>query len=248
MKIRLTAVILSALFAMGFAGRAYASDERGLDDRPNLTVRGEALLKVPADQMHLNIAAVTHAETAALALDQNTALMQKVIQALKKIGLTEDEYQTGQFQIEPVWSQRPRQAPEDWRPRITGYTVTNRLAIKTKKLPLAGKLIGAATDAGANAIDSIFFDLADPRKYRGQAIQQATANALADARSLADAASVKLVRVLTLSLDNAVSTPFRVQPESFAREAMAAEAAAPPISSGEVTVQAGILLVYEIGE
>lgn len=126
MKIRLTAVILSALFAMGFAGRAYASDERGLDDRPNLTVRGEALLKVPADQMHLNIAAVTHAETAALALDQNTALMQKVIQALKKIGLTEDEYQTGQFQIEPVWSQRPRQAPEDWQDqgRVKSFILT----------------------------------------------------------------------------------------------------------------------------
>ncbi|MEK6775902.1 MAG: hypothetical protein AABY87_03335 [bacterium] len=36
--------------------------------------------------------------------------------------------------------------------------------------------------------------------------------------------------------------------ESFARETMAAEAAALPISSGEVTVQAGIMLVYEIGE
>lgn len=248
MKTRLTAVILSALFAMGFAGKTYAGEETKLEDHPNLTVRGEALLKVPADQMHLNIAAVTYAETADRALDQNTALMQNVVHALRKIGLTEDEYQTGQFQIEPQWSQRPRQAPEDWRPRITGYTVTNRLAIKTKKLPLAGKLIGAATDAGANAIDSIVFDLSDQRKYRAQAIREATANALADARSLADAASVKLVRVLSLSLDNAVTTPFRVQPESFARGLMAAEAAAPPISSGEVTVQAGVMLVYEIGE
>ena len=248
MKTRLTALILSALFAMGFVGKTYAGGETKLDDRPNLTVRGEALLRVQADQMHLNIAAVTHAETADRALDQNTVLMQNVIQALKKIGLTEDEYQTGQFQIEPVWSQRPRQAPEDWRPRITGYTVTNRLAIKTQKLPLAGKLIGAATDAGANAIDSILFDLSDQRKYRAQAIREATANALADARSLADAASVKLVRVLSLSLDNAVTTPFRVPPESFARGLMAAEAAAPPISSGEVTVQAGVMLVYEIGE
>lgn len=248
MKTRLMAVVLSVLFAMGFSGKTYAGEETKLDERPNLTVRGEALLKVPADQMHLNIAAVTHAETADRALDQNTALMENVIQALKKTGLTEDEYQTGQFQIDPEWSPRPRQTPEEWRPRIVGYSVTNRLAIKTKKLTLAGKLIGAATDAGANAIDSIVFDLADPRKYRGQAIQQATANALADARSLADAASVKLVRVLTLSLDNAVATPFRVGAESFARGAMTAEAAAPPISSGEVTVQAGVMLVYEIGE
>ncbi|PIV85258.1 MAG: hypothetical protein COW52_03290 [Nitrospirae bacterium CG17_big_fil_post_rev_8_21_14_2_50_50_9] len=29
---------------------------------------------------------------------------------------------------------------------------------------------------------------------------------------------------------------------------MAAEAAAPPISSGEVTVQAGVTLIYEIGD
>jgi len=238
-------LIMAAVMASG--PTALAAGGAPEEPVPRLSVRGEALLQVPADQLRLSVGVVTEEETAEGALEENSVTMKAVIQALEGVGLTREDYQTGQFQVQPNWSPRPRQAPQDWRPRIVGYTVSNTLHIKTTRLRLAGKIIGAASEGGANRIDSIGFDLSDPRKYRAEAIGQATANAMADARSAADAASVRLVRVLSLTLDEAVATPVRMKTEGFSmRTAMAMDHTEPPISSGDVTVRASVTLVHEI--
>ncbi|MDX1764290.1 MAG: SIMPL domain-containing protein [bacterium] len=232
---------------MGPGTMVFAADGIPSEPVPRLSVRGEALLHVPADQLRLSIGVVTEGKTAEGTLEENSDRMKAVIQALKRVGLTDDDYQTGQFQVQPNWSPRPRQAPEDWRPRIVGYTVSNRLHIKTTRLKLVGKIIGAASEEGANRIEAIGFDLVDPRTYRTEAIGQATANAMADARSAAEAASVRLVRVLSLTLDEAVATPVRMKTEGFVmRTAMAMDHTEPPITSGDVTVRANVTLVYEI--
>ncbi len=212
---------------------------------PVLTVRGAAQLQKPADQLRISVGVVTESDEAPTALRENTRKMNDMIDALKKTGLTDKEYQTSRFQIQPVYSRRPRQADATWRPKIIGYRVSNSLNIKTKKLDLAGELIQAANEAGANSIDSISFGLADPRTHRAEAIRVATANALADASTLADAADLRLVRVLSITLDQAAAPrPIPIQRMS-AGMAMA-EAAPPPIQPGEVTVHANITVQYEI--
>ncbi len=210
-----------------------------------LTVRGEAQLEKPADQLQIRLGVVNEAPEASVALKENSKAMANVIDALRKAGLGSDEYETGRFSIRLRYSRRPRQADPEWRPRIVGYEVTNTLAIKTKKLDLAGKLIGAANEAGANSIDSIAFGLADPRAHRAEAIVAATDNARSDAAVLARASSVELVRTITISLDDAVRRP----PIPLARAenfAVAAAAIVPPIEAGDVTVRASVTIVYEI--
>ncbi len=214
---------------------------------PVLTVRGAAQLEKPADELRIRVGVVTESDEATIALRENSRQMNDVIDALKKTGLTDKEYQTSQFQIQPMYTRRPRQAPVDWKPKIVGYRVSNSLNVKTEKLELAGELIQAANEAGANSIDSISFGLADPRTHRGEAIRAATANALTDARTLADAAGLRLVRVLSITLDQAAAPrPIPIQRMS-AGMAMA-EAAPPPIQPGDVTVHANVTVVYEIAE
>lgn len=247
MKRFCTLVVLTMAAVMASGPMVFAADHVKSEPVPRLSVRGEALLEVPADQLQLSVGVVTEGDTAQGALEENSIKMKAVVRALEGVGLTSDDYQTGQFRVQPNWSPRPRQAPEEWRPRIVGYTVSNTLNIKTTRLKLAGKIIGAVSEGGANTIDAIRFDLSDPRKYRAEAIRQATANAMADARSAAEAASVRLVRVLSLTLDEAVATPVRMQTEGYSmRTAMAMDQREPPISSGDVTVRANVTLVYEI--
>jgi len=221
------------------------ADARKLEDTPKLTVRGEAQLQRPADQLRLNIGVLTEDKEAGVALKQNNRLMENVVDALLKVGLTEDEYETGRFRIRPQYSRRPRQPDPDWQPKIIGYEVVNSITIKTKQLDLIGELIGAANRAGANTTDIAGFELSDPRKYRGEAIAEATKNALDDARTLAEAASLNLVRILAINLD---SVPNRMPEMTFAARAkpMADMGGAPPITPGDVTVSATVTVVYEI--
>jgi uncharacterized protein YggE len=217
-----------------------------MEDTPKLTVRGEAELEKPADRVELSIGVLTEAATAAPALDVNTKRMKAIVKAIEDQGLGTDEYRTGRFRVRPVYSRRPRQADPDWMPRITGYEVANSVIVKTKKLDKVGGLIESANAAGANTVEVSGFDLADDRQYRAEAIATATRNAVEDAGTLADAASLKLVRILAVNLDN---IPVRGSEMRFAAprgRAMSEAGGAPPINPGDVTIRATVTIVYEI--
>ncbi len=235
----LVALCMTAATTIGFDG-----DE--LDDLPRLTVRGNAVLYKPADQLRLRVGVVTEAAEATAAVADNSRRMTAVVAAIKKAGLDKSEYQTGRFSIRPKYNRRPRQAGPEWTRRITGYEVTNTLSIRTRKLDLAGKLIETANAAGANSIDAITFDLANPRTHRAEAIAAAAVNARSDAGILARASEVKLVRILSIHLDDTGYRP--PTPTMLRAESMAATMAAPspPIQPGDVTVQASVTIVYEI--
>jgi uncharacterized protein YggE len=227
------------------AGAGQPEEAVKLQDLPKLTVRGEAQLDKPADQLRMRVGVVTEDAEATAALTRNSERMEDVISALEKKGLTEQEYETGRFSIRPVYERRPRNAAAQWRPQIIGYEVTNAVSIRTRKLELAGTLIEAANEAGANSIDSIAFDLANPRTHRAEAIATATANARSDAGILARAAGQRLVRIISINLDEAGWRP-PVPTMARTRIAAAEAGAAPPIAPGDVTVRASVTLVYEI--
>jgi len=211
-----------------------------------LTVRGDAELQRPADQLQLRAGVVTQAADAGQSVQDNSKMMNEVIAALTALGLKKEEYQTGRFQVRPVYSHRPRQPDPEWKPTITGYEVTNTIEIKTQKLEQAGPLLEALTKAGANNVESISFDLADKRKHRAEAISTATANAIADAQALAAASHQRLVRVLSITLDDARTNPPQPERAPARGMAMAEAAEMPPINPGDVTVRAAVTVVYEI--
>jgi uncharacterized protein len=205
---------------------------------PQLQVRGDAELQVAADQLQLAVGVITQAETAQAALDRNSAGMRKVEQALQQLGLGHQEYRTGQFAIQPQWSLQPR---PNRRPEIIGFTVTNSFTITTTRLELAGQLIEAAVQAGANSIGDLIFGLADPNAHRAEAIRQATGHALAEARILATAAAISLGDILHIAVDPPAVHPQRLQAVRF--EAMTGE---PPLAPGEVAIRAGVAISFRI--
>lgn len=230
------------LLVMG-ATLAFANSNANEPFFPKLVVSGSSLLHKPADQLTLSISVVTQGENAEKALSANNSKMQPVLAALQKVGLAKGEYETGRFNIQPVYSTPPKNPPSDWRAVIVGYNVNNTINVRTSKLDLAPAIIDAVSGAGANQIDNINFGLQDPQKYRSEAIAAAAANAIADAKALAEAANLKLVRVLEASLD---------QPQVYPRSmkvgfAMAqAEGGGTPIEAGDVEVSSRVSLTYEV--
>jgi len=85
------------------------------EPKPALSVKGEAALYKPADELNLSVSVVTESENAEQALQENSQKMTAVIEALRKHGLTDQEYATGSFSISPVYTPRPKTPPPDWR-------------------------------------------------------------------------------------------------------------------------------------
>jgi len=213
---------------------------------PQLTVRGNATIQVPADQLQIQVGVTTEAKTVKQALRENTVKIQAIKKVFKEIGLSKKEYKTGRFQVQPRWSTRPPQYHGLWQPKITGYRVNNHFSIKTRQIELGGKIIESCTRAGANTINSIIFNLATPQMYRTQAITAATTNARADANALASAAELNLGAVLNISLNNAASTPLRSRSMAFSAGMAKSTAPSLNLSPGEVTVQASVTITYKV--
>ena len=209
---------------------------------PKLVVSGTAALHKPADQIGMNLSVVSQEDTAEAALNENNEAMQRVVDALKIVGLEKGEYHTGQFSVRPIYSTRPKNASSEWMAEIIAYQVTNSIDVKTQKMELAPIIIDAAGTAGVDQIANIQFSISDPSVFRTEAITQATANAIKDAEALASAANIKLVRILDIKLD---------QPQVFGRagqnmQYFAKAESAPFIEAPDVDINANVSLTFEI--
>ncbi len=219
--------------------------EGDFEQTPKLVVKGEASVFKPADQMEVSLGIVTTDENSNVALNENNKRMHQVIANLKALGLDESDYQTGHFRIQPIYRKPARnERPEEVHQVIDRYEVTNAIQIKTQKLPLADKIIGAAVQGGVNQVDQLNFNLNNPQLYRAEAIQLAAQNAISDAQALAGAAGVKLTRVLYLSLDHWNNFPHLPGATMMARAVAGNET---PLEAGNVEIHATVQMTFEIG-
>ncbi len=216
------------------------------ENTPQLVIKGEASIFKPADQVEVKIGVVTSAENSTQALNENNQRMHQIVNRLQAIGLDESDYQTGRFHIQPIYRQPPKESPGE-STKIDHYEVSNAIQVKTQKLFLADKMVGAAVEGGANQIEQLNFNINNPHAYRAEVIHLATQNALSDAQALANAAAVRLVRVLSLSMDQ-----WQHQPRSshFSLMAKAGDAnqggVETPLEAGNVELQATVYMTFEI--
>ncbi len=210
-----------------------------------LTLNATGKINRPADELQMKIGVITLQETAEDALEENSEKMRAIMESLEDLGLVEEDYETSHFSINPTYSPYPKNPPLGWKPSIVGYEVKNTLQIHTQKLDLIGRVIDAANEEGANAITDLHFGVRSPRNYWKEAITAAATNAVSDARAIALATGVELVRVLSLSLNQTYVRSPQLNVASFAKEGACGDAA-PPIEIGEVTIEASVSIVYEI--
>ena len=212
-------------------------------DVPHIEVRGAASVRSAPDLIELAISVVSEDQDAQRALANNTARVAAIRKALRAIGLSDGELHTGQFQLQPQWSQPPREPNPQWRPAILGFVVEHLLQVRTKQLTLAGRILSTASDAGANRLGDLQFSLADPAPQRAEAIRQATRNAIADARNIASAAGVGVGAMLAITLEGDTSIEPRQRFTAVRRMSADAAASAPvSIEPGAIDTRAAVLL------
>lgn len=224
---------------------ASAHADTAAAEQPRIEVRGESVLRIPADQVEFNVSVVSEDTVADRALARNTAKVLAVRKALEGAGLPADDIETGRFQLQPQWSAPPQNPAPTWRPTIAGFVVEHQVVVRTRKLAQAGAALSAASTAGANSIGELRFSLADNTAARGEAIRLATRNAIADADAIARAAGLTRGRILSVVLEPSFNAPSPVQMEMRTMAAM--DKVAVPVDAGAIEVRAAVQLRVAIG-
>lgn len=228
---------LVLVLPIAFAPAALAADEQ---PRPRISVTGEGEASVSPDMAILTLSVTREAETARAALDANNEAMEKVITAMKEEGIAAKDLQTAGLTINPQYVY-PDGKSDQKEPRITGYQVTNTLTVRARDIAKIGSLLDRAVTLGVNQGGNIVFTNDDPSKALEEARRGAVADAMAKARTLAEAAGVELGKVRQISEHSIAQPPMPLRAKAMRMEAAPA---AVPVEAGENTYHVGVSMVF----
>ena len=231
--------VISAIVFIGASNSGYAQVERDEQLRL-LTAVGNAEIRVRPDQAEVRLGVETEAPTATQARDQNAALVNKVIAAIKALGISEQNIQTSVFQLTPV--RRFPTSDQTGVPPIVAYNATNIVNVRTDNLDLVPRIIDEGIRAGANRVEGVNFALRNENVPQQIALKQAVENATENARAMASQLKVSLVQVQSVRQGGLGV----VSPPVFFRAAAPEAGAATPILPGEITVTASATVTYLI--
>ena len=210
------------------------------EDAPRrLVVTGTGEASARPDVAVISAGVVVQADTASAALTENTRAMNAVLEQLRAAGLAQEDIQTSQFAVTPLYDPRPPDPQRTEPPGIVGYQVSNLVTARVRDIDRLGTTLDALVRAGANSIDGLQFEVADPKQLLGEARVAAIADALAKARRYASAAGVQLGEILAIEEGDAY-----VPPRPMMRaEAMAASV---PIAPGQSELSASVTITFTI--
>jgi uncharacterized protein len=204
-----------------------------------LVVTGTGEASARPDIAVISAGVVVQADSASAALAENTRAMNAVLEELRAAGLAQEDLRTAQFAVTPLYESSQPDPQRIEPPRIVGYQVSNQVTARVREIDRLGATLDALVGAGANSIDGLYFDLADPKQVQGEARDAAVADALAKARRYATAAGVELGEILAIEEGDAFAPP---RPMMRA-EAMAASV---PIAPGQTELSASITITFAL--
>jgi uncharacterized protein len=211
-------------------------------ETPQIRVTGNAMVSVPPESADVDVGVVTEAAEAQQAARLNAEKVDAVRKALVAAVGPEVKLETTNYSLQPKYRRSPEPGNEL---TVSGYTATNVLRVKDLNLDSVGKVIDAATDAGANTVSNTSFGLRDEEEVKGRALRLAAANARSKVDALASALGVHAGRILRVI----EGEPDVVRPVSMFRGEMAMAQGAPPttpIEPNSIEVRASVTLIVEI--
>lgn len=234
--LKLTALAVAA--SLLIAAPAFAEDKAVT---PTLTVTAEGSFEVTPDIVTVTLGVVSNGKTAAEALEANSKDMNAAIAAIKGAGVAEKDISTSGFNISPVYARQPDNQPDE-PTKVIGYQVSNQVTVTIRDLKGSGAILDKVVAAGANQVNGISFDVSDAQSAADAALKDAIAKAKTKAELMAEAAGVKIVRIVSLTTDGGARPVFAAYDGAMMRAAKAPT----PIMAGSRDVTAVATIVYEI--
>lgn len=204
-------------------------------------VTGSAEVRVQPDAVIVWVGVETAAGTASAALDENNQQVGELIAALTDTGFEREAIQTQSVQLFPRYS-NAEATESGTAPGVVGYTARNTVELHIADDTLAGEILDAAVQAGANTIDGIQFIAENRQEAEDQARELALEDATRKAEQLAALAGAELGTVLAIDASSASPSPLSGAFGSGGAES----AAAAPVFPGTQTVRVDLTVTYEM--
>ena len=233
-------IIAALIVAMAFENIPGTNvTSTGEVQRNTISVVGESQIEVEPDKAEIYVQVETRADSADDASDENSEISNKVINALKRAEIDNEDIETDSYNIYPRY---------DWDEgydELVGYAAEHTLRITTTDMDKVGNFLDTAIDAGANEIQRVDFGLSQDKEKEvySEALVRASGLAEEKASSVSAALGVRLGDVVSVVESSAGYRPSVYYDYAVEERALAATT---PIAPEKVTVEGYVTLVYEI--
>ncbi|HYE28527.1 MAG TPA: SIMPL domain-containing protein [Allosphingosinicella sp.] len=192
------------------------------------------------DEARFTAGVETIAATAAAASAQNSATINKVAAALKRLGVKEDDLQSRSITLSRI----------GYGPNRGRFQASNLIEIKVRDIKRAGEAIAAISEAGANLLSGPDLRVSDPENAARAAYAAAYRAARARAEAYAQAAGLRVARVLAIRDGGGVPGPYPYEGDAAMAEQTSAPmlAAPPPVRPGITTREVHIRADFALAE
>lgn len=207
-----------------------------------ITVDGVGKVTAAPTTGTITVGLTTEGTDVAATQAKNTEKMNRIIAAVKELGIADADIQTTNYSINPSYDYRAGAAP-----RITGYSVDQTVSVKLHDLTKANAVLAKAGELGANRVSGPDFSIDDREAMKAQARAKAIAQAKEKMAVLARDLGVRPVRILSFNESEGGFPP----PIYYGREASLSvggpEPVPPPkIETGTLDVSVGVSITFEI--
>ena len=208
------------------------------------TVSGEAKMETSTDIATFTASVVTEGgNNVAEIQQQNVDKMNAINAFLKEQGVEKEDLQTSQYALSPRYSYQNCDGRSICPPpSISGYTLTQTLAVKVRNLEPLGTILSGIIENGANSVSGISFAVDDDTDARQKARTEAIAKAQKEARNIAKAGNFRIGELLSIYEDSSIVPDFQMNYGGASAELKAAPIIEPGTQSDTVQMN----LTYEI--
>lgn len=193
------------------------------------------MLEAAPDMAVVTFAVETMAQTAKESAAENARVSGQVMKSVKSAIAADDEVDTSSYSVFPVYEY------EKGRQVMKGFRTAHQVKVTTAKTASIGEILDKATNAGANRVVDVRFDMKDISGHCEGLIRSAAVKAASQARAAASAFGTGLDGVKTImpSCGRESEGPIRPYAAEFTR--MKAET---QIEPGTVRLRADVEAVY----
>lgn len=208
----------------------------------NVTGQGKVTYQPDTAEVTIGVQ-VDRANSAELAMKQLSDKMDKIITAVKAADVPAEDITTQNFSLYPQYDYR------DGVQTSGGYSANQQVVVKVKEIDNSkeklGKVVGEATKAGANQIMGISFTTSNIEYLKQQARIEAIKDARGKAGSLANAAGVRLGKVVGW-WENVVQAP---GPQYYSEKAYGmggGGGSSPTVPAGDQEIVVEVTVNYKV--
>lgn len=204
-----------------------------------MTLEGEGHVTAIPDQAKINIGVSTENPNVQQAQQENTRISNQIIDALKRIGISENDIKTASYSV------FPRYDYIEGKSILRGYEVEHLFEVTIRDLTKTGPVYDEAIRNGANRSGLVQFLVSNQERFYQEALIKAMTNAGNKAAVLAKTIGAPLhpipVKITERNFQQGSS------PRPFMQTAGVSTEGPPPIQEGRYTITANVIVVYSYG-